>query len=77
MPFASRVFDKVDVLRFEGDLFSSRNFNLSSATECDHVLAMWATMPIGNRIERTPMQDVKTAMALAMRRIVPCSSNRE
>jgi hypothetical protein len=40
MPFASRVFDKVDVLRFEGDLFSSRNFNLSSATECDHVLAM-------------------------------------
>jgi len=33
MTFASRVFDKVDVPRLEGDLFSSRNFNLSSAAE--------------------------------------------
>jgi hypothetical protein len=56
MTFASRVFDQVDVPRLEGDLFSSRNFNLSSATECDHVLAPWATMPIGNRAGRTAMK---------------------
>ena len=56
MTFSSRVFDQVDVPRLEGDLFSSRNFNLSSATECDHVLAPWATMPIGNRTGRTAMK---------------------
>ena len=33
MTFASRVFDKIDVPRLNGDLFSSRNFNLSSAAE--------------------------------------------
>src|SRR4249919_1170577 len=52
MTLASRVFDQVDVPRLEGDLFSSRDFNLSSATECDHVLAPWAAMPIGNRTGR-------------------------
>src|SRR5437879_6121752 len=56
MTLAGRVFDKIDVPRLERDLFSSRNFNLSSAAERDHVLATWATMPIGNRTGRSPTE---------------------
>src|SRR6266436_6017184 len=54
--FASRVLDKFDVARLDGDLFSSLNFELSPAAERDHVPATWATMPIGNVAGRSPME---------------------
>jgi hypothetical protein len=54
--FASRVFDKVDVPRPDGDLFSSRNFDLSPAAQRDHVLAAWGAMPIVNTTTGRPME---------------------
>src|ERR1700674_3182230 len=54
--FASRIFDQVDVPRPYGDLFSSRNFKLSPAAQCDHVLAAWGAMPIVDTTTRRPME---------------------
>src|ERR1700730_8884343 len=54
--FASGVFDKVDVPRPNGDLFSSRNFDLSPAAQRDHVLSAWGAMPIVNTATCRPME---------------------
>src|SRR5712691_10422885 len=54
--FARRVFDKVDIPRPDGDLFPSRNFELSPAAQRDHVLAAWGPMPIGKVTTRRPME---------------------
>jgi len=53
MTLASGVFDKVDMPRLQGNLFSSCNFNLSPAAECDHVLATRRSVPIGKTARRT------------------------
>jgi heme A synthase len=56
VPFAGRVFDKLDVPRPHGDLFSSRNFKFSLAAERDHILAPRAAMPVGNPAGRPAMK---------------------
>lgn len=54
--FPSDVFDEVDVPGPNGDLFSSRDFDLSLTAQRDHVLTTWGAMPIGNTTGRTPME---------------------
>jgi len=53
---AGRIFDKLDVSRFHGDLFSARHLKLSPAAERNHVLAARSSMPIANPTGRRAME---------------------
>ena len=54
--FASSIFDKINVPRPDGNLFPSRNFDLSPAAQRDHMSAAWGAMPIVNTTTRRSME---------------------
>ena len=56
MTLAGDVFHQVNVSRLDRDLLASGDFDLPLASERDHVLASWRSVPIGHRTGKSAMQ---------------------